>query len=156
MLREILHDRYTSFDAIPPLDMGNIFLFISGSIVLWIVSVGHLGTDDVLNEQEVDRFTSNLKKIASAFSMKVTTNEATARNFINPFMVEAVAKVKSDHPLLMLAVEQDFEGSRGYGFLDYIILFQNLVVVITEAKMTEIRKGVVQNIVQLHTAAEVS
>ena len=53
-------------------------------------------------------------------------------------MVEAVAKVKSDHPSLMLAVEQDFEGSRGYGFLDYIILFQDLAIVITEAKMTEI------------------
>jgi hypothetical protein len=87
--------------------------------------------------------------------MKVSTNEATTRNFINPFMVEAVAKVKSDYPLLVLAVEQDFEGSRGYGFLDYIILYQDLAIVITEAKMTEMRKGIVQNIVQLHTAVEV-
>jgi len=156
MLREILHDRYTSIDAIPELDMRNIFLFISGDIVLWIVSAGHLGTDDVLNEQEVENFTSNLKKIASAFSMKVSTNEATARNFINPFIVEAVAKVKSNYSSLVLAVEQDFEGSRGYGLLDYIILYQDLAIVITEAKMTEIRKGIVQNIVQLHTAAEVS
>jgi len=73
----------------------------------------------------------------------VSTNEATARNFINPFMVEAVAKVKSDYPLSVLAVEQDFEGSRGYGLLDYIILYQNaFAIVITEAKMTEIRKGI--------------
>ena len=71
-------------------------------------------------------------------------------------MVEAVAKVKSDYPPLVLAVEQDFEGSRGYGFLDYIILYHDLAIVVTEAKMTEMRKGIVQNIVQLHTAAEVS
>ena len=71
-------------------------------------------------------------------------------------MVEAVVKVKSGHPSLVLAVEQEFEGSRGYGILDYIILYEDLVIVITEAKMTEIRKGIVQNIIQLHTAAEVS
>jgi hypothetical protein len=47
--------------------------------------------------------------IASALSMTVSTNEATARNFFNPFIVEVVAKVKSDYPFLVLAVEQDFE-----------------------------------------------
>ena len=56
--------------------------------------------------------------------MKVSTNEATtsglARNFINPFIVEAVAK---GYPLLV--------GSRAYGFMNYIIK-----IVITEAKMT--------------------
>jgi hypothetical protein len=84
MLREVLCDRYTSIDAIPQLDMRDVFLFISGGIALWFVSAGHLGTGEVLNEQEVESFTSNLKKIASAFSMKVSTNEATARKFINP------------------------------------------------------------------------
>jgi hypothetical protein len=58
--------------------------------------------------------------------------------------------------LFVLAVEQDFEGSRGYDFLDYIIFYQDPAIVITQAKMTEIWKGIVQNIVQLHTVAEVS
>ena len=52
-------------------------------------------------------------------------------------MVEAVAKVKSDYPPLVLAVEQDFEGSRGYGFLDYIILYQDLAIVITSEADTQ-------------------
>jgi len=103
-------------------------------------SAGHLGTGDVLNEQEIECFTRNLKKIASAFSMRVS-NEDMARNFINPFMVESVAKVKSDYPSLVLAVEQDFEGSCGYGFLDYLILYQELAIVITQAKM-KIWKGI--------------
>jgi len=55
--------------------------------------------------------------------MKVSTNEATARNFIqNPFIVEAVPKC---YPLSV--------GSCGYGFLNYIILYQDFAIVITEA-----------------------
>jgi len=48
----------------------------------------------------------------------LTEDEVTARNFINPFMHKAVAMLKKG---LRLAVEADFDGSRGYGFLDYVI-----------------------------------
>ena len=54
-----------------------------------------------------------------------------------------------------LAVEEDFDGSRGYGRLDYVVYCQGLAVLITEAKMTEMQNGITQNIVQLSTAAEV-
>ncbi|CAG8550308.1 1707_t:CDS:2 [Ambispora leptoticha] len=101
------------------------------------------------------RFTDNLAKLASAFHDKGTTNEATARNYINPLMVEAVAKVRLKHPQTMLAVEEDLYGSRGYGRLDYVVYCQDLAVLITQAKMVEMQKEITQNIVQLHTAAEV-
>ena len=109
----------------------------------------------MLDGQEFRRFTDNLGKIATAFHDRVSSNEATARNFINPFMVEAVAKVRSKYLPTRLAVEEDFDGSRGYGHLDYIVYCQDLAILITEAKMVEIQKGIAQNLVQLHTAAEV-
>ena len=112
------------------------------------------GTDPVFDGQELRRFTDNLHKITAVFDY-VNTNEATARNYINPFMVEAVAKIKSGFPLTRLAVEEDFDGTRGYGRLDYVVYCKELAVMITEAKMTELRNGLVRNIVQLRTGAEV-
>jgi hypothetical protein len=113
------------------------------------------GTDPVLDGQELKRFIDNLGRIASAFHYEVSSNEATARNYINPFMVDAVAKVRSKYPSTRLVVEEDFDGSRGYGRLDYIIYCRDLAILISEAKMIEIQKGIAQILVQLHTAAEV-
>ena len=59
------------------------------------------------------------------------------------------------YPLTRLAVEDDFDGSRGYDRLDYVVYCQDLAVLINEAKMTEMQNGITQNIVQLCTAAEV-
>lgn len=63
--------------------------------------------------------------------------------------------LRSDYPTLRLAVEEDFDGSRGYGYLDYVIFLGFLAILVTEAKWDDIEKGVTQNLVQLHTAAEV-
>ena len=46
---------------------------------------------------------------------------ATVRQFINPFMIKAVPKVISKYLLTRLAVEEDFDGSRSYGCLDYVV-----------------------------------
>ncbi|POG80762.1 hypothetical protein GLOIN_2v1512517 [Rhizophagus irregularis DAOM 181602=DAOM 197198] len=137
VLKEILHDQYSAIEAIPELDIDATF-----------------GTDTVLNGQELRRFIDNLERIASAFHYEVSSNEATARNYINPFMVDAVAKVRSKYPSTRLVVEVDFDGSRGYGLLDYVIYCRDLAILISEAKMFEIQKGIAQILVQLHTAAE--
>ncbi|CAB4424877.1 unnamed protein product [Rhizophagus irregularis] len=137
VLNEILHDQYSAIEAIPELDIDATF-----------------GTDPVLDGQELRRFNDNLERIASAFHYEVSSNEATARNYINPFMVDAVAKVRSKYPSTRLVVEEDFDGSRGYGRLDYVIYCRDLAILISEAKMIEIQKQIAQILVQLHTAAE--
>jgi hypothetical protein len=83
-------------------------------------------------------------------------NEASARFFINSFMSSAVRHVQKAHPSMRLGVEEDFDGSRGYGFLDYLVECYDIVVLVTEAKLEEILKGIAQNLMQLHTALEVS
>ncbi|CAG8661651.1 5309_t:CDS:2, partial [Ambispora leptoticha] len=87
------------------------------------------GTEPVLNGQEFRCFTDNLAKIVSAFHDKATTNEATARNCINSFMVEAVIKVRSKFLSTMLAVEEDFDGSCGYDPLDSVFYSEALNIV---------------------------
>ena len=54
-----------------------------------------------------------------------------------------------------LAIEEDFDGNRGYGRLDYAVYCETLAVLITEAKMTKMLSGITQNIVHLCTVAEV-
>src|SRR6185369_10542613 len=82
-------------------------------------------------------------------------NKATSRNYINPFMVEAVTIVQAQYKSTRLVVEEQFDGSRGFGRLDYVVFCDDLAVVVTEAKKIEFQKGIAQNIVQLHTAIEV-
>lgn len=100
-------------------------------------------------------FVNNLADIALVFHGKVTPNEATARNYINPFMHKAVAMLMPDYPSMRLAVEENFVGTRGYGPLDYAVVLEELAIMVTEAKKEDLQKGVAQNLVQLHTAAEV-
>ena len=119
------------------------------------LSVDALGTQDLPNEGELTHLKGNLKRIASAFRGGVSTNEATALHFISPLLVDAVAKVRLEHPSVMLTAEEDFGGSRGFGRVDYVVYCRGLPVLVTEAKSIEIQKGIAQNIVQLHTASEV-
>ncbi|CAB4442728.1 unnamed protein product [Rhizophagus irregularis] len=137
VLNEILHDQYSAIEAIPELDIDATF-----------------GTDTVLNGQELKCFIDNLERIASAFHYEVSSNEAMTHNYINPFMVDAVAKVRSKYPSTRLVVEEDFDGSRGYGRLNYVIYCRDLAILISEAKMIEIQKGIAQILVQLHIVAE--
>ncbi|RUS31907.1 hypothetical protein BC938DRAFT_476776 [Jimgerdemannia flammicorona] len=128
-INEVLHlllfDQYSSLAALPELDIDTI------------------GQSYTVNSEQKAIFKGNLKKIAEGFHQEVTTNEATSRNFINPFMVEAVA-----------TVQKEYSSTRGYGRLNYVIFCNDLAVVVTEAKKIEFQKGITQNIVQLHTAIE--
>jgi len=100
-------------------------------------------------------FKKNLEMIATAFRHEITFNEATTRNYINPFMVEAVSAVREHHNFMHLVAKEQFDGSKGYGQLDYAILCNELVVIVTEAKTIEMQKGIAQNLAQLHSAVEV-
>src|SRR5438105_1695885 len=76
-----------------------------------------------------------LRRIAKAFRYAVNSNEATARKYINPIIVEAVSTVQESYSSVRLAVEEQSDGSKGYGRFDYVILCKELAVVVTEAKM---------------------
>jgi len=90
----------------------------------------------------VDHFTGMLKSIVHSFKHSFS-NEAMARCYINP-MHTAVDHVMSTHPSLTLSVEQDFDGSHGYGNLDYVVFCYELVVLVTEAKLEKMSQGLAQ------------
>ena len=84
-------------------------------------------------------------------------NEATAWNYINPFMIEAVTLLlfQSKYQSLQLTVQEDISGSCAYGHLDYMIFCDDIMILVTETKFEEMQKGIAQNLMQLHTAMEV-
>ena len=108
-----------------------------------------------LDQQRESFLKEILGKIAKAFHHQVDTNEATARNYINPIIVEAVSAVQETHASVRLEVEEESDGSKGYGWFDYAIHLEKLAVVVTEAKVVEINNGIAKNLAQLHTAVEV-
>ncbi|RUS14447.1 hypothetical protein BC938DRAFT_477363, partial [Jimgerdemannia flammicorona] len=74
VLNEILLKRYPSLNAIPELKLDEIKTRAK-----------------LLDGDNETTFVNNLKDIASSFHNNVTTNKATARNYINAFMHKAVA-----------------------------------------------------------------
>ncbi|CAG8650937.1 1284_t:CDS:2 [Paraglomus brasilianum] len=113
VLHELLQDQHKSINAIPELD-------IDATFGLYKV------------DQEQEKFLKeNLRKITKAFRYVISNNKATARNYINPIIIEAVSAVQKSHA-------------------------SELAVVVTEAKMIDVQNGIAQNIAQLHTAVEES
>ena len=108
-----------------------------------------------LTSGDLESFINQLEQKLFAFQA-VTTNEATAREFISIFMTWATSHVrKNNDNTTRLAVEVDLDGTRGYGSVDYGNFIQYLLTLVTEAKMSEMEKGVAQNLIQLYSAAEV-
>ncbi|CAG8512006.1 7490_t:CDS:2, partial [Paraglomus occultum] len=98
-------------------------------------------------------FVNTIDLTSCSFKYKFS-NGAMARCYINPFMHTTVCHVVSSHPSLVLSVEQDFDGSRGYGNLDYVVFCYELAIPVTVAELEKMPQGLTQNIVQLHTVAE--
>ena len=105
-------------------------------------------------KDEIDRFAANIEANWRIFKKSIT-NEASARFFIDSFMSSAVSHVNREHSSMRLGVEEVLDGTRGYGYLDYVVECYEIIVLVTKAKLEEIQKGIAQNLVQLHTALEV-
>ncbi|CAG8643387.1 937_t:CDS:2, partial [Paraglomus brasilianum] len=145
VLRNLLHLDFDTLDNLDKLDIENLSSSLSSEARTFL-----------LNEDETAKkaFIENLKDIRGVFNGNVTKNEATTRNFINPFIIKAVSRLQTIYPTMFLAVEQAFSGSRGFGNLDYAVFFSTFAILVTEAKQHAIMAGLTQNLVQLHTASE--
>ncbi|CAG8648469.1 2634_t:CDS:2, partial [Paraglomus brasilianum] len=145
VLRNLLHLDFDTLDNLDKLDIENLSSSLSSEARTFL-----------LNEDETAKkaFIENLKDIRDVFNGNVTINEATSRNFINPFIIKAVTRLQPTYPNMFLAVERAFSGSRGFGNLDYAVFFSTFAILVTEAKQYAIMAGLTQNLVQLHTASE--
>ncbi|CAG8672984.1 4423_t:CDS:2, partial [Funneliformis mosseae] len=55
-----------------------------------------------------------------------------------------------------LSFEFNLNGTKAYGPVDYLVKFGDVAMLINEAKLDDIPKGIAQNIMQLHSASEAS
>jgi hypothetical protein len=106
-------------------------------------------------ERILDGLASDLETTFAAFRSS-DTNESVVREFVSPFLKRAVVSVQAKEPLLLLLVETKLAGSRGYGPVDYSVIKDDIVILVTEAKNNDMIKGAAQNIAQMHSAVEVS
>lgn len=80
----------------------------------------------------------------------------TCREFISPFMTTAVKHIQSKNRSLRLRAEEWLDGSCGFGPVDYSVYIEELALLVCEVKREDFEKGGAQNIVQMHSAAEVN
>ncbi|RIB25674.1 hypothetical protein C2G38_2138678 [Gigaspora rosea] len=136
--KEIYNDAFDSIESMPIFEIEKI-----------------IKLDPLLNDNNLNRFENNLREKMNIFHNEVTTNEATAREFISVFLSLAVNHVRAcNDPSTRLMVEVELDGSRGYGVLDYGIYIQKIPILVTEAKPHESEKAIAQTLVQIHSAAE--
>ncbi|CAG8772809.1 18533_t:CDS:2 [Dentiscutata erythropus] len=136
--KEIYNDAFDSIESMQIFEIHEIFKL-----------------DPPLNDDGLKRFEDNLREKMNIFHNEVTTNEATAREFISVFLSLAVNHVRAcNDPSTRLKVEVELDGSRGYGVLDYGVYIQKIPVLVTEAKPYESEKAIAQTLVQIHSAAE--
>ncbi|CAG8532317.1 10589_t:CDS:2 [Ambispora leptoticha] len=107
---------------------------------------------DVL-QNILHKLIDELQKNADVFG-EVTRNEMTCREFISPFLTTAVKHLQENEPLLALRAEEELNGSRGFGPIDYSVVLNDIVTCVTEAKKMDFDKGAAQNIVQMHSVVE--
>ena len=108
--------------------------------------------------EEYTYFVQQLQDKNQVFAGKIL-NETTAREFISVFMATSILLIQNHHlkfsENLQLYVEEFLSGSRGYGPVNYLIKYLQLVVMLNEAKRQDFDQGAAQNIVQMHSALEV-
>ncbi|RUS30026.1 hypothetical protein BC938DRAFT_479938, partial [Jimgerdemannia flammicorona] len=80
----------------------------------------------------------------------------TAREFISIFMKTAIRLIQEERKDigLQLLVEEFLSGTRGYGPINYLVKYLQLVVMVNEAKLRDFDQGAAQNIVQMHSTLE--
>jgi hypothetical protein len=108
-----------------------------------------------LTDDELKFFVGTIQQTLDAFKNAVNVNEATSREYISIFMKTAVKHIQIfTNNSAQLFVENNLNGSRGYGPVDYLVKLNDIAVLVNEAKMEDILKGIAQAIMQLHSMKE--
>lgn len=109
-----------------------------------------------LTDDEQKLFVDFIQLTLDSFKNAVNVNEATSREYISVFMKTAIKHIQiSTNNSAQLFVENHLNGSRGYGPVDYLVKLNDIAVLVNEAKMEDILKGIAQAIMQLHSMKEV-
>ena len=109
-----------------------------------------------ITEAEFNSFVEEIKKTLSAFQNEININEMTVREYISVFMKTTVYHLQKMGYTANLCVERDINGSKAYGPIDYLVEINGSIVLINEAKLQDLLKGLAQLIMQLYSASEVT
>lgn len=108
-------------------------------------------------EEELKSFVDEIKKTLRAFKNIINANEPTVREYVSIFMKTAVDHIQRfTNDSAQLYVETNLNGTKGFGPVDYLVKLDGFAVLVNEAKSEDINKGIAQNIMQLHSASEVT
>ncbi|CAG8454584.1 296_t:CDS:2 [Funneliformis mosseae] len=106
------------------------------------------------SQEEVNKFFGELKGHLKNIQ-KELDNESSARYIIDTFLSAAVSHIQDFvNGSVRLGFEKELKGSRGYGPTDYVVKRIEVFLVLRETKLEDMKQGMAQNIVQVHSAME--
>ena len=123
-----------------PLDMGKAKSILTISSLL-----KGLSHEDAIREV-FQPLLAELKDRNAVFGDIGMGNESTRREFISPVLVRAARPFA---PEMRLKPERISSGDVGRGKEDYVFIYKEITVAVTEAKKDDVDAGVVQNVGQL-------
>ncbi|CAI2184180.1 9587_t:CDS:2, partial [Funneliformis geosporum] len=102
-------------------------------------------------DDELDLFIKSLSQKYYTFRNEIKTS----REFISIFMNTAVRYVQLHiNENAWISVESELNGSRGYGYVDYVVNINGNMVLIEEAKWKDTAEDIAQVLMQMHTVVE--
>ena len=118
---------------------------------------GHFGSmnvdlDNPLHAEVIQHALVDLVYKNELYGPITNCAEASVREYISAVIL-ACAKIAGD---VKLSAERKITGKKGYGPLDYAMLYKDFFLLITEAKKDNLNHGVIQNLGQLVASREES
>eukprot|EP00047_Mylnosiga_fluctuans_P000635 m.197385 g.197385 ORF g.197385 m.197385 type:complete len:350 (-) comp10088_c0_seq29:207-1256(-) len=99
---------------------------------------------------EFARLLDDLRRRYLKFGDITKGNETTRREYISCVLLSAAMLFEK----VTLKVEEATSGQLARGPLDYLFIYKNFHILVTEAKQNETNKGVAQNVAQLYSARD--
>lgn len=96
------------------------------------------------DHEEVKHAITTIKKLSDVLPLTMAC-EVTKRAYIDPILV-AAARLAGD---VTMAVEHNVEGARANGNVDYVFMYKDTFICVTEGKYSDLDHGLFQNIAQL-------
>ena len=108
-----------------------------------------------IKEENYLALSQEMNRRKDAIEMDPLTIESR-REFISPFLIAAVLHFKKLNLSVSLEPEAPLNGSKAYGIIDYVIRLGKTIILVTEVKRDDWKKGIAQAFMQMYTALEVS
>lgn len=109
-------------------------------------------------QDEVDNVMREMLRRYAAYGDIGAANEAMRREYVSPLLISMVQLFPGIHKKLKglsMWLERRTSGEIGRGHVDFVFLYKQIQIIVSEAKKEDVDEGVARNVAQLYSARQV-